>query len=170
MRILVSPGPPSWNYFLRGLYSRRAIVARRLEVSSGSLGFRQVIRLLFCSLAFYPHSCPSQFSFLFLTRNHANCRYCDTITGDWLIDYHPEYSNLVVASGDSGHGFKFAPIIGREILKVIERNTSPEYAVRWSWAGDLASGADTRMGERKELRIEDLVTPDDLRGEIAAKL
>jgi hypothetical protein len=29
-------------------------------------------------------------------------RYCDTVTGDWLIDYHPDFDNLVVASGDSG--------------------------------------------------------------------
>lgn len=29
-------------------------------------------------------------------------RYCDTVTGDWLIDYHPDFDNLVVATGDSG--------------------------------------------------------------------
>jgi hypothetical protein len=33
-------------------------------------------------------------------------RYCDTHTGDWLIDYHPDLDNLVVATGDSGeYGF-----------------------------------------------------------------
>jgi hypothetical protein len=29
-------------------------------------------------------------------------RYCDTVSGDWLIDYHPDYENLIIASGDSG--------------------------------------------------------------------
>lgn len=97
-------------------------------------------------------------------------RYCDTVSGDWLIDYHPDVDNVVIASGDSGHGFKFTPIIGREILKVIERNPSPEYAVRWSFNGDLVAGADVRTGERQELRVEDLVTKEDLQGQMVAKL
>jgi sarcosine oxidase/L-pipecolate oxidase len=29
-------------------------------------------------------------------------RYMDTITGDWLIDYHPDFDNLVLATGGSG--------------------------------------------------------------------
>ena len=31
-----------------------------------------------------------------------NTRYTDTPTGDWLIDYHPTFENLVLATGGSG--------------------------------------------------------------------
>jgi sarcosine oxidase/L-pipecolate oxidase len=37
------------------------------------------------------------------------CWYCDTFTGDWLIDYHPDFENLVLATGGSGmyHTWRF---------------------------------------------------------------
>jgi glycine/D-amino acid oxidase-like deaminating enzyme len=30
---------------------------------------------------------------------------------DFIVDRHPEHSNVVFAAGYSGHGFKFAPVI-----------------------------------------------------------
>ena len=48
------------------------------------------------------------------------CLYCDTFDGDFWIDHDPERPGLVVAAGDSGHGFKFAPIIGGLIADVVE--------------------------------------------------
>jgi sarcosine oxidase len=43
------------------------------------------------------------------------CLYTLTPDGDFLIDWLPGASNVIVASPCSGHGFKFAPVIG-EIL------------------------------------------------------
>jgi sarcosine oxidase len=43
------------------------------------------------------------------------CLYTMTPDGDFLIDRLPGASNIIVASPCSGHGFKFAPLIG-EIL------------------------------------------------------
>jgi sarcosine oxidase len=43
------------------------------------------------------------------------CLYTMTPDGDFLIDRLPGAENVVVASPCSGHGFKFAPVIG-EIL------------------------------------------------------
>ncbi|PWN26707.1 FAD dependent oxidoreductase [Jaminaea rosea] len=43
------------------------------------------------------------------------CWYSDTHDENWIIDEHPDVENLVVAGGDSGHGFKFLPNIGRLI-------------------------------------------------------
>ena len=40
------------------------------------------------------------------------CLYCDTFDGNFWIDHDPARRGLVVAAGDSGHGFKFAPILG----------------------------------------------------------
>ena len=49
------------------------------------------------------------------------CLYADTPDGDFLIDQHPDYENLFVATGDSGHGFKFAPVLGPLIADVMQR-------------------------------------------------
>ncbi len=41
------------------------------------------------------------------------CRYTMTPDEDFLIDRHPEFGQIVIASPCSGHGFKFGPTIGR---------------------------------------------------------
>jgi len=60
------------------------------------------------------------------------CIYCDTFDGDFLIDYIPNVEGLVVASGGSGHGFKFAPILGPIIADVVERKPN-KYKSRFAW-------------------------------------
>src|SRR5207245_8400948 len=40
------------------------------------------------------------------------CMYCDTHDGHFWIARDPERQGLVVAAGDSGHGFTFAPVLG----------------------------------------------------------
>ncbi|MCC6792223.1 MAG: N-methyl-L-tryptophan oxidase [Thermomicrobiales bacterium] len=44
-----------------------------------------------------------------------SCRYTMTPDEDFVLDRHPAHPNIVVAASCSGHGFKFAPVIG-EIL------------------------------------------------------
>ncbi len=44
-----------------------------------------------------------------------SCRYSMTPDEDFILDRHPEYHQIVIASPCSGHGFKFASVIG-EIL------------------------------------------------------
>lgn len=90
------------------------------------------------------------------------CWYCDTITGDWLVDYHPDYTNLFVATGGSGHAFKFAPNIGREVLAIIERRGNPHFTDRFSFAPTRPAGADVRTGTRRELDLSQLAKPTDL--------
>ncbi len=48
------------------------------------------------------------------------CLYVDTPDGDFWIDRHPQRAGLTVATGDSGHGFKFAPILGGLIADAVE--------------------------------------------------
>lgn len=43
------------------------------------------------------------------------CIYTMTPDNHFIIDRHPGFDNLIFATGFSGHGFKFAPVIG-EIL------------------------------------------------------
>jgi monomeric sarcosine oxidase len=40
------------------------------------------------------------------------CLYTNTETQDFWIDHHPSDSRVVIATGFSGHGFKFAPVVG----------------------------------------------------------
>jgi sarcosine oxidase len=42
----------------------------------------------------------------------AVCMYTNTPDKDFVIDLHPDDPRLVVISACSGHGFKFAPLIG----------------------------------------------------------
>jgi sarcosine oxidase len=41
------------------------------------------------------------------------CMYTSTPDEDFIIDLHPQYPNIVIASPCSGHGFKFSAIVGR---------------------------------------------------------
>jgi glycine/D-amino acid oxidase-like deaminating enzyme len=59
------------------------------------------------------------------------CFYCDTFDGDFWIDRDPQHEGLVVASGGSGHAFKFAPVIGPLIADVVE-GLNPA-AARTAW-------------------------------------
>ena len=60
------------------------------------------------------------------------CLYSDSWDGDFLIDHDPERRGLVVATGGSGHGFKFAPSLGPIIADVVERRENP-WAERFRW-------------------------------------
>ena len=45
-------------------------------------------------------------------REATPCMYSLTPDGNFVIDRHPAHSNVVLCGGFSGHGFKFAPVIG----------------------------------------------------------
>ncbi len=60
------------------------------------------------------------------------CLYCDSWDGNFWIDYDPEREGLVVCAGDSGHAFKFAPILGDLIADVLERKPNG-FAPRFAW-------------------------------------
>ncbi|KAK9793109.1 putative FAD dependent oxidoreductase [Seiridium cardinale] len=61
------------------------------------------------------------------------CWYTDTATGDFLITYHPHWDGLFLATGGSGHGFKFLPVLGENIADTIEKNYPAEFRDKWSW-------------------------------------
>jgi glycine/D-amino acid oxidase-like deaminating enzyme len=43
------------------------------------------------------------------------CQYENTSNGDFLIDRHPEFDNVWLAGGGSGHGFKHGPFVGEYV-------------------------------------------------------
>ncbi|KAI9771716.1 MAG: hypothetical protein M1840_001932 [Geoglossum simile] len=69
------------------------------------------------------------------------CWYTDTPTGDFLITHHPTQPGLFLATGGSGHAYKFLPIIGEKVVDCIEGNTPPEFREKWAWPERPASDA-----------------------------
>lgn len=53
------------------------------------------------------------------------CLYCDTLDEHFWIDRHPAITGLTVAAGGSGHGFKFAPVLGTLIADAVEGQANP---------------------------------------------
>ena len=43
------------------------------------------------------------------------CQYENTSSGDFLVDRHPEMSNVWLVGGGSGHGFKHGPAMGEYV-------------------------------------------------------
>jgi len=48
------------------------------------------------------------------------CQYENTSNGDFLIDLHPEFDNVWLVGGGSGHGFKHGPVVGEYVAARIE--------------------------------------------------
>ena len=48
------------------------------------------------------------------------CMYTKSTDEHFLIDHHPDHRQVVFAAGLSGHGFKFAPVIGRRLIEMLE--------------------------------------------------
>ncbi len=66
-----------------------------------------------------------------LSRKHL-CLYSDTLDGDFLIDYVPDLEGIILATGGSGHAFKFAPILGTCVADVLEGRTNI-FTSRFKW-------------------------------------
>lgn len=59
------------------------------------------------------------------------CQYENTSNGDFLIDRHPELSNVWLAGGGSGHGFKHGPAFGEYTAAMVlgEGNPEPRFSL-----------------------------------------
>jgi glycine/D-amino acid oxidase-like deaminating enzyme len=60
------------------------------------------------------------------------CLYSDSFDGDFWIATHPGRRGLSIASGGSGHGFKFAPVLGGLIADALEEKANP-FLDRFRW-------------------------------------
>jgi glycine/D-amino acid oxidase-like deaminating enzyme len=56
------------------------------------------------------------------------CQLEMSVDEHFIIDRHPEYENVWIAGGGSGHGFKHGPMIGEYVAnRVTGRDCNPEY-------------------------------------------
>lgn len=64
------------------------------------------------------------------------CVYCDTLDGHFWIAPHPDRPHVVVATGGSGHAFKFGPALGPLIADLA--TGAPHYlADKFRWRPEL---------------------------------
>jgi len=54
------------------------------------------------------------------------CQYENTSNGDFLIDRHPEFDNVWLVGGGSGHGFKHGPALAEYMAARIFEGGAPE--------------------------------------------
>jgi glycine/D-amino acid oxidase-like deaminating enzyme len=60
------------------------------------------------------------------------CLYCDSFDGDMWITAHPARQGVYVAAGGSGHGFKFAPLLG-DLLSDCVEGRKHRWSARFAW-------------------------------------
>ena len=68
------------------------------------------------------------------------CMYCDTHDGHFWIARDPDRKGLVVAAGDCGHGFKFAPVLGEIIADAVEEKPNP-ILQKFRWRSEVRVGS-----------------------------
>jgi sarcosine oxidase / L-pipecolate oxidase len=70
------------------------------------------------------------------------CMYCDTNDGHFWIARDPEREGLVIAAGDCGHGFKFAPALGGIIADAVEEKSN-RFLQKFRWRPKVPLGSGT---------------------------
>ncbi|HVW74772.1 MAG TPA: FAD-dependent oxidoreductase [Rhizomicrobium sp.] len=64
------------------------------------------------------------------------CQVETTANGDFIIDHHPDFDNVWIVGGGSGHGFKHGPLVGRYVAdRVSGKAGDPEAARLFALAG-----------------------------------
>ncbi|CEH14058.1 FAD-dependent oxidoreductase [Ceraceosorus bombacis] len=72
------------------------------------------------------------------------CWYSDSVDEEWLIDYVPGTRALVVCCADSGHAFKFLPLLGSLVtsrMQLTDKPLTPHQSKVWSFAHHLQAVA-----------------------------
>ncbi|MCG8442044.1 MAG: FAD-dependent oxidoreductase [Caulobacterales bacterium] len=54
------------------------------------------------------------------------CQYENSASGDFLIDRHPNWSNVFLIGMGSGHGFKHGPAVGKQATRLILNDDAAE--------------------------------------------
>jgi glycine/D-amino acid oxidase-like deaminating enzyme len=59
------------------------------------------------------------------------CQYENTSNGDFLIDRHPDFDNVWLVGGGSGHGFKHGPALGEYVARLVTQGgaTEPQFSL-----------------------------------------
>jgi sarcosine oxidase/L-pipecolate oxidase len=89
------------------------------------------------------------------------CWFADTANSDYIVDYVPQTSlSVILLSGDSGHGFKMFPIVGRWVASLLNESAGTQSIKRWRWriskpqvkGENFDDDVSWRIGDVRELR------------------
>ncbi|KAI0536832.1 sarcosine oxidase [Xylaria digitata] len=64
---------------------------------------------------------------------HRICWDCVTPSEDFIISQHSAAGGLFIATCGSFHGWKFLPVIGRYVVRMLEGTLEPNLEERWAW-------------------------------------
>ncbi|KAL6236900.1 hypothetical protein BDW75DRAFT_205599 [Aspergillus navahoensis] len=90
------------------------------------------------------------------------CWYTDTPKGDFIITYHPSHPHLFLATGGSGHAYKFFPLIGEKVVDALEGKLAPELRELWDWPEAVdeehfdGTEDGSRSGDKRLLLMDEL--------------
>ena len=59
--------------------------------------------------------------------HHSTCLYTMSPDGHFFVDRYPNHENVVFAAGLSGHGFKFAPVLGMHLVDMLDGKEDPDF-------------------------------------------
>ncbi|ORY27903.1 FAD dependent oxidoreductase [Naematelia encephala] len=93
------------------------------------------------------------------------CWYTDSIDNHFVADYVPNTNDtLFIASGGSGHGFKFLPVLGEHFVNQLEKRPD-QFTPFWKWRtakpGDYANGLREGEDGPRVLNKAQLATKED---------
>ncbi|ORY01526.1 FAD dependent oxidoreductase [Basidiobolus meristosporus CBS 931.73] len=100
------------------------------------------------------------------------CWYTDSWDGDFYIDHVPGRPGLFVATGGSGHGYKFLPVLGEVIADAVELKRS-EITEKFKWRVPTATQKRDGLrcdGGNAMLDDHPMATQKELEGDQRSKL
>ena len=71
---------------------------------------------------------------------------------DFIISAHPCCGNLYIATAGSFHGWKFLPILGQYVVKLLDGELEDDLVKRWAWDRPQKGSAHEKVKPRRELR------------------
>ncbi|KAF8420632.1 FAD dependent oxidoreductase [Tirmania nivea] len=86
------------------------------------------------------------------------CWYTDTPTADFIVDYVPGKKGLFLATGGSGHAFKFLPVLGDIIVDIMLGKYQGVWKDKWRWRKkmNIVEGVMAKDGSRAGPRQSEL--------------
>ena len=78
------------------------------------------------------------------------CMFTNAPDGHFIIDQHPSYPQVVFASACSGHGFKFASVVGEILADLAQRGESRHEISLFRLDRLLDAGRPAARGQRRE--------------------
>lgn len=92
------------------------------------------------------------------------CWFADTNDSDFVVDYVPRTSSTVMLlSGDSGHGFKLFPIVGRWVSELLASANGVQQVARWRWKDPKPESKSDTWGDDVSWRVGDVRELGDIK-------